>query len=368
MSAGNSKLLKKYRDEIRDVTRSILDLVVARQILASKIADAKESSNADIENHTVEESLSKEMIEYSNSLGLDKELASNIVHQLIEYSKISQRRKIFLKLIRAHLRSEKIRVVSIIGAGRMGGWFARYFNEAGAQVLLYDENRPLARSKARKLDCRWAKNLNEVAKADFVIIAVPISATPREIRRLVSKANPEHQLRVIEISSVKHELEKTGLLGKKGFPDNLKLYSVHPLFGPNANPFSVNSLIQVGNSDFVRNIFPHYKVFSMSAKNHDKLMGTLLTIPHIHALSFADSISAKTIPETIESPSFDYMLDLSKRLLKESEDVYYDIEATNPYARQAINETKKSIAKLQKLLQDRSAFRKFFRDADKRLN
>ena len=139
----------------------------------------------------------------------------------------------------------------------------------------------------------------------------------------------------MEISSVKSELESSGLFSKNALPKNLKLYSIHPLFGSIANPFAVNTLIQIGrDSGFVRGIFPHYRIFEMSVRDHDRLMATMLTLPHMHALSFADSVARKKIPEDIHGPSYDYLLELSKRMLRENERVYYEIQATNPYAGQ----------------------------------
>jgi len=167
----------------------------------------------------------------------------------------------------------------------------------------------------------------------------------------------------LEISSVKSELESSGLFSKNALPKNLKLYSIHPLFGSIANPFAVNTLIEIGrDSGFVRGIFPHYRIFEMSVRDHDRLMATMLTLPHMHALSFADSVARKKIPEDIHGPSYDYLLELSKRMLRENERVYYEIQATNPYADKALVETLNSVRKLRRSMKDESAFRKFFKE------
>ena len=358
---------------MQEVTRSILDLVSARQNLAQLIAQVKESSGAEVENHSVEERLSSEMIAYARSIGLDEHLANMIVLELIKYSKIAQRKKIYLNSIRTHLRTDKIKTVTIFGAGRMGGWFASYFIEAGAKVLLFDSHRRLSRSKARELGCEYAGSFEEAARADLVLIAVPIKATPREVRRLVrfSKENPNRKVRILEISSIKSEMENAGLIQENKLPKNVALHSIHPLFGPTADPFSVNSLIQIGiKSPFVHGIFPQYQIFHMSVRNHDQLMSTMLTIPHAHALSFANLVvkRKKTIPENIGSPSFDHLLELSNKTLKENRDVYYEIQATNPYADRAITDTMGSIRKIRSLLRDKKAFRKFFDETGRALN
>jgi prephenate dehydrogenase/chorismate mutase len=357
---------------MRDLTRSVLDLTSARQNLAQLIAQVKQSSGAEVENHSVEEKLISEMVQYAKSIGLDEDLAKGIVSELIEYSKMAQRKKIYLDSIKEHLRSSNIRNVSIIGAGRMGGWFANYFIETDVNVLLFDANSRLSREKARKLGCGYAKTFEEAAQSDLAVVAVTIKATPNEIRKLARyrKENPGSTIRVLEISSIKSGLEKAGFTRSK-LPANVRLYSIHPLFGATANPFAVNSMIQIGNeSDFVRGIFPHYKIFRMSARAHDRLMSTILTIPHAHALSFANSVSSRknTIPDDIGSSSFDHLLDLSRKTLKENADVYYEIQATNPYADKALSEVISSVSKLRSLLRDKSAFRKFFAETGRDIN
>ena len=64
---------------MQEVTKSVLDLVSARQNLAQVIAQVKESSGAEVENHSVEERLCSEMIAYAKSIGLDEHLANKIV-------------------------------------------------------------------------------------------------------------------------------------------------------------------------------------------------------------------------------------------------------------------------------------------------
>ena len=159
----------------------------------------------------------------------------------------------------------------------MGGWFASYFIEAGAKVLLFDANKRLSRSKARELGCGYASSFEEAARTDLALVAVPIKATPREVRRLVrfSKENPKHTIRILEISSIKSEMENAGFIQGNKLTKNVTLYSIHPLFGPTADPFSVNSLILIDvESPFVNGIFPQYQIFHMGVRNHDQLMST----------------------------------------------------------------------------------------------
>lgn len=357
------KLLKEYRVEIQDLTRTILALARARQKVSLKIADIKQELGSEIESRTVEHSLSAKMLEYARRVGLDQELAKSLISTLIEYSKIAQRRRISMKLVKSHLSSNSIRTISIIGAGRMGTWFAQYFREISKRVILFDGDKKRALIKSREIDCEFAKTFDDATHSDLIIVAVPISSTPREIRRLIQSSDSTRKQRIVEISSIKAKISDAHLLDDGKLPRNVELYSIHPLFGPNANSYSVNSIIQVGkSSEFARGLFPHFRWFTMEWKEHDMLMSLILTLPHSHALVFADTVARRlrNLPNGISSPSFDHMLELTRKVLSENPDVYYEIQSENPFADRALRETISSLVKLKQSLRARRDFKSFF--------
>ena len=91
------------------------------------------------------------MVDYSRRIGLDEELGAKTVRTLIEYSKLAQTEVYHRQNIRQFLAAQKIERVSIVGAGRMGGWFARYFSHLENPTLIYDHNAEKARSLAKQL-------------------------------------------------------------------------------------------------------------------------------------------------------------------------------------------------------------------------
>ena len=268
-----------------------------------------------------------------------------------------------MKLVKSHLGSNRIRTISIVGAGRMGTGFARYFREIGKRVILFDGDRKRALTKSREIDCEFAKTFNDAANSDLIVVAVPITSAPKEIRRLIQSRDSARKQRIIEISSVKSKISEAHLLDNSKLPKNVELYSIHPLFGPNANSYSVNTMIQVGKSNkFVTDLFPHFRWFTMDWKEHDLLMSSILTLPHSHALVFADTVARrlKNFPKDISSPSFDHMLELTRRVLNENPDVYFEIQSENPFADIALRETISSLVKLRRSLKARRDFRSFF--------
>jgi prephenate dehydrogenase/chorismate mutase len=357
--------LAEYREQIREITTSILDLANARQRLSLKIAASKRSLGLEIEDKGVESKLVYWAKQYAKEIGLDEELALSIVSELMRSSKTIQRRDSYTSSIRSHLISNGISKVSVIGAGRMGSWFAKYFQNLDVRVVLFDRNHQKGRSKAKEIGCEYAGTYSLAAGSDLAVVAVPITRTRKEIQRLMDSAGSGKILKIIEISSVKDNIAKAGLLEEKTLPANVALYSVHPLFGPSSNIFSENSIIQVNrfDSDFVQKLFPSFKLFKLGWKDHDALMGVLLSAPHALALMFADIYArhAKQIPVGITSPSYDHMLELASKVLHENPDVYFEIQSKNPYSKRTLEEMRISLKKFEKLLRTRSQFEKSFK-------
>jgi prephenate dehydrogenase len=309
------------------------------------------------------------MVDYSRRIGLDGELGAKIVHMLIEYSKLAQTEVYYKQSIEAFLASKEISRVSIVGAGRMGVWFAKYFRCLEIPVFIYDEDAVKARSKARELSAEFGKSLRDAAKSDLVVLAVPIEKTPRVILNLMKFFDDRgsHKMKIMELSSVKSKIARAGLIGgrQKNIPE---LYSIHPLFGAGAHPFARNTILEVypKDTEFVQGIFPHFSVVALHWKAHDILMGLFLTVPHSLALVFANLLSQKHLSERgadMKAPSYAYMFELSRRVLGENPEVYFEIEASNPSTKKALKDLEVSLNKLRKSLDSRGDFVKFFNNA-----
>jgi prephenate dehydrogenase/chorismate mutase len=368
---GSRELLDQQRQEMRNITKAIINLVHARQELSSGIADVKRSLGEQIYNEQVESKLVSDIGEYAQRIGLDEKIARAVVQDLIEYSKLAQREKISRVNVRSYLRANKVKTIGIVGAGRMGTWFANYFKIIGAKVMLYDENRLRAKSRAREIQCESVNGLEDLASSDMVIIAVPISKIPESVRDLTKTLRNKidrrkHTTRIFEISSVKSRMAGEGFFQRRSARERsqarIELYSIHPLFGPDAPMFAEKTMIQVypSHANFVRGLFPHFQVMELNWKSHDKLMSVLLSLPHAVALAFADSVSAYKIPNHVSTPSFDRLLDLSNRVLKENPDVYFEIQKLNPYSKHSLLEMSRSLERLQKSVDKKSEFRRFF--------
>ena len=94
--------------------------------------------------------------------------------------------------------------ISIIGVnGRMGKWFANYFNKIGFEVTGFDTNDDIK----EKFIIKANSLIGAILKTDYVLLCTPTKNTP-EIIRLIAK-EMKHGSYLIEISSQKSKTAQT---------------------------------------------------------------------------------------------------------------------------------------------------------------
>jgi chorismate mutase len=355
--------LEHLRQEMLAVTLSILKLAKKRQQLALKIAEIKSSSGLAVEDLKVEEKLKERLSKYASELGLDESLEAELADLLISHSKIAQRKKIFRNSIISYLERNKIETISIIGAGRMGSWFAGYFRAFGTKVILFDKRVGFARSRAKELEISFGEDLRTIVRlSDLIFIAVPISETRRVIEKLeeISKTTTmesNHCKAIIEISSIKAETQRRNFNVEK-----IPLISIHPLFGSSALHFDPNTILVLGSQEkkekgersnfalqFVKGLFPQMQVLEMSAQAHDRQMALMLSLPHALALAFGHVINKKPgliSNKKVVTPSYFILREFASKVLSENPDVYYEIESMNKFTFEVLQELIASITTL----------------------
>jgi prephenate dehydrogenase/chorismate mutase len=349
------------------LTLSILRLVAKRQTVARKIAEIKDSNNIAVEDLKVEKRLRAIVQDQVNALELDNALATQIIDALLDFSKIAQREQVYRRKIISFLARNRIETVTIIGAGKMGGWFARYFKELGRKVVIVDSRSDLAKRRAKEIGCDFKSEVTKT-RSDLIVVAIPISETWREIARLQKMFDHlEGCKAIIEISSVKG----------KGFAQNIEgripVVSIHPLFGSSAQNFQNNSLVIIrkqknySGKNLVSNIFPQFKIVELTAKDHDKQMALMLSLPHALAIAFADVLFREAVPmkaRDLRTPSFGSMEELASRVFSENSKIYFEIQTRNESALQVLRHLNRSVKMLIDLFErgNEKKFRKIFEE------
>ena len=226
--------------------------------------------------------------------------------------------------------------VAIIGAGKMGRWFTKFFLEEGDSVIVS------SRSEGRLLKIRdefgveITNNINAVKNADRVLICVPIEDFETVVKEIHSHVRPDQV--VMDICSIKeipvkimHEYIKTGTT-----------LGTHPVFGPGVKSIKNQNFILTPIDDKEKMFAEEFKswleerqanVFIMSPRKHDDLMSVVLGLPHFLGLvvcdtllDYADFLETKRVA----GASYKMLLTLAEAVASEETGFYTSLQMNLP--------------------------------------
>ena len=230
------------------------------------------------------------------------------------------------------------RRIAIIGAGRMGRWFARFFSREGIPVTVSDVNRDVLREVSEELDVTVVDNVTAVKHANSVLLSVPLDSFRSVIGEICPYLKPNQV--VMDICSVKevavdimHEYIKTGVaLGS------------HPLFGPGAEKIEGHGWVLTPTNGRERQFAKRVeswlekrgaRVYSMSPREHDQLMSLTLAFPHFVGLVACDTLirSGKFLQaKRLAGSTYKLLLTLAEAVAFEDPNHYGSIQMNLPKA------------------------------------
>jgi prephenate dehydrogenase len=183
--------------------------------------------------------------------------------------------------------------IAILGAGKMGAWFAKFFLAEGYSVVVADRKKEKLVKLKQELAVETSDFAEAVEKADRVLICVSISAF-EEIVKKISSAVSDGQI-IMDICSIKDVPVKTMHTHLK---DGLIL-GMHPVFGPGSTTIEnkafvltpTNSQEEAFAKDFKKWLeTKKARVFVMAPQKHDQLMSIVLGLPHFLGLVACDAL------------------------------------------------------------------------------
>lgn len=193
--------------------------------------------------------------------------------------------------------------------------------DAHTKVLVYS---------ASGKQSKWATTLEQVASADYVMLAIPLDAYADMLEQLKPLLAPHSVL--VDVCSVK---EKPLRIIREHLPDH-RLLATHPLFGPESAARSLKGHVLVlcpeesdpdalqEAGEFAAGLGLEVKV--MSAREHDREMAT------VHGLTFFIARILKDCSlhdQVLATPSFKRLLSLAELEQHHSDDLFYTIQAGN---------------------------------------
>jgi len=225
---------------------------------------------------------------------------------------------------------------AIIGAGKMGVWFAKFFLEEGYSVVVADRKKEKLSKLKKELAVETADFVDAVKSADRVLICVSISAFEDVVKK-ISPAMREGQI-VMDICSIKDYPVK---VMHKHIRNGLVL-GTHPVFGPGSTSVENKAFILTPTNSQEKEFAESFKkwletkkarVFIMPPKKHDELMSVVLGLPHFLGLVACDTLLEQAdYPETkkVAGTTYRMLLTLAEATALENPELFSSLQFSLP--------------------------------------
>ena len=229
----------------------------------------------------------------------------------------------------------------------MGGLFTRYFVEKGFRVKIYDKMAEKT-ERFRGIGVEVCKELKDViTDVEAILLAIPIIETGKLIENL-SKTIRRGIL--IEITSLKLPI----IEHLKKLPRTMTPVSIHPLFGPSVKRLRGEkmALIPVRNPDeeleIAEKVFDDFKLFTIEAEKHDRLMTYILSLTRIISLASAISLKDEDLEELIKfsGVSFRKLIEMMACTSNESLELFTQLLILNKYSEKIASEFLDSLQRI----------------------
>jgi prephenate dehydrogenase len=247
------------------------------------------------------------------------------------------------------------RAVVLGGAGAVGGMVAGLLRGDGAHVTVADRagSGPFLRADATAPS---GTLLAALRAADTVVLALPEDVIQKSVHGVAAAMGPDALL--VDTSSV-----KSGIVGAG--PHGRPWVSLNPMFAPSlgiaGRPVAA---VVVHGGDRAEALLADIarwggRVVRMTADEHDRTTAATQGATHAAILAFGLALHALgTRPGTLEHtapPPHRTLLALLARLLSQSPDVYWDIQAANPHAAAARTALADGLRRITALVDDGDA-------------
>ena len=317
--------LENLRDALSDVDRQIIDLVAQRQQIVGEIGQNKRSEGAATRDYAREKEVVDRGRAQAGKLGIDPDLAENLLTTLIRSSLASQERDRVI----AEGKGDGRRVLVIGGAGKMGGWFVDFFASQGFDTTVAD-------AAVEDGPGRFRNWTDAGVDYDVVVVATPLAVSGRILAQL---AVLKPQGLVFDIGSLKTPLID-GL--RELVSAGCRATSIHPMYGPDTRLLSGRHLIvcDAGSAEAtaaVKELFSATMVeqLDMGLDEHDRHIAYVLGLSHALNIAFftalAESGEAAPALARMSSTTFDSQLLVSSEVAHDNPHLYFEIQNLNKF-------------------------------------
>ena len=338
--------LDDLRKRLSTVDRELISLIAQRQKIVADIGVHKISTGIATRDYVREREVLESTREQAKSLGLEPEVAGEVMSALIRASLTRQERT----RIAAESSGAGKKALIIGGSGKMGGWVAEFLASQGFEVQIAD---PAESALPFSKIADWR---DSQLKQEIIVVAAPIKATAEILLELADRQPPGL---ILDVGSLKTPL-KDGLQALVAA--GCRVTSIHPMFGPDTRLLSGRHVIfvDVGVEEATtaaRSLFSSTmaELISMSLAEHDRLIAYVLGLSHALNLAFFTALaeSGELVPhlKRLSSTTFDAQLGVASRVATENPQLYFEIQSLNAYGREPLDAMRQAASRIQTLVE-----------------
>jgi chorismate mutase/prephenate dehydrogenase len=357
--ANQHNRLEALREQLDELDDDLLTLVRRRRELVEEIGRVKKSAGRGTRDYSRERVVIERARTLAEKLEVSPDLAARLMRLLIESSLTAQEQD----RLAASKRGRGQRALVVGGAGQMGRWFVQFLDAQGFSVAIAD---PAANDETLEASDDWRHF--ELSGFDVVVVSAPMRAS-NDIMLAMAEQAPETV--IFDVSSLKAPV-RAGLdaLAEAG----VAVASMHPMFGPDTELLSERHVVicPVGSSEaasVARGLFDDTmaSIVEMDIEEHDRAMSFVLGLSHAVNIAFSDALvesgeRAERLHE-VSSTTFANQLAVASAVMHENPSLYYEIQALNPYADDALGALEASVRRIRERVasHDEAAFDEIFR-------
>jgi chorismate mutase/prephenate dehydrogenase len=323
----------------------LIGLIAARHEIVAEIGAHKIQNSVPTRDYEREREVLKGARAEATALGIDPDLAEQVMQLLIRSSLTHQEQT----RVAAQTSGAGKRVLIIGGAGKMGAWFANFLASQGFALEIADPSS--AESPFPRID--WRRD--ELAH-DIIVVATPMKVAGQVLSELAER-RPRGL--IVDIGSLKSPL-RAGL--ERLVAAGCKVTSIHPMFGPDTRLFAGRHVVfcELGVPEATREARALFastmaEQLEMSVDDHDRLMAYVLGLSHALNLAFftalAESGELASRLQTMSSTTFDAQLRVASLVAKDNPHLYFEIQALNDYGGASLQALRSATERIQNLVQ-----------------
>jgi prephenate dehydrogenase len=227
--------------------------------------------------------------------------------------------------------------VAIIGAGKMGRWFTKFFTEEGYSVTVSSRTKEKLLALKDEFGVEIAEgNVEAIEDTDRVLLCVPLE----NIEAVLEEISPHIRSKqiVMDICSIKEiPVNLLHKYVKKG-----TILGMHPVFGPGAKSIEGQNFVltPINNKEMkYAKKFGTWlekkgaKVVITSPKDHDELMSVVLGFTHFLGLVVGDTLldySSFVEAKEVAGASYRLLLTLAEAVASEETGFYSNLQMSLP--------------------------------------